>query len=102
MCNNKGLRPKKWDIDTPPRWSPTYKLINEVLKFKVVITELYNSDPNNQYKGGLIIEMDWQLANTLRDITDCYAHATKIFSYINELNVHHVIIECISIVTTFT
>ena len=36
----------------------------------------------------------------VRDILECYAHATNVFSYVYEPNVHHVIIECVSIVTT--
>ena len=40
------------------------------------------------------------MASNVRDILDCFAHATNIFSYVYEPNVHHVIIECVNIVTT--
>ena len=100
LCKDNGLRAEKWGIDTPTRWNSTHKLLNKAIKYKVVITELYNSDPNNQYEDGLITELDWRLAITVRDILDCYAHATKVFSYVYEPNVHQVIIECVSIVTT--
>ena len=92
--------PKKWAIDCPTRWESTYKLLKETIKYKVVITELYNSDPRNQNDDVLITETQWELATSVRDILECYAHATNLFSYVYEPNVHHVIIECVSIVTT--
>ena len=67
LCKDSGLKPKKWDIDFPTIWSSTYKLLNEAIKYKVIITELYNSDPNNQYDDGLITDIQWELTSNVRD-----------------------------------
>ena len=48
----------------------------------------------------MITDIQWELASSIRDILDCFAHATKVFSYVYEPNVHHVIIECVNNVTT--
>ena len=40
------------------------------------------------------------MATNTCDILECYARSTKIFSYVYNQNVHHVIIECVSIITT--
>ena len=102
MCKDNGLKPKKWGINCPTRWGSTYKLLNEAIKYMVIITQLYNSDPNNQYDDGswLINDLQWELASTVRNILYYFSHATKVFSYVYEPNVHHVIIECVTIVTT--
>ena len=100
LCKDNGLRPKKWGIDCCTRWSSTYKLLNDAIQYKTIITELYNEDPSHQYDDGLITEQAWELASTVRDILACFAHATTVFSYVYQPNVHHVIIECVSIVIT--
>ena len=99
LCKQKGLRAKKWGIDCPTRWSSTFKLLNDTITYKEVITELYNSDPTNQNDDSLITEQLWDLASNVREILACFKNATNIFSYVYEPNVHQVIIECVNIVT---
>ena len=48
LCEDNGLRPKKWAIDTPTKWNSIFKLLKDAIKYKVVITDLYNSDPSHQ------------------------------------------------------
>ena len=40
------------------------------------------------------------MASSRRDILESFAHATLVFSYVYEPNVHHVIIERVNIVNT--
>ena len=40
--------------DTPTRWNSTFDLVRKALKYKVVLTELYNTEHN--YPGGEHIE----------------------------------------------
>ena len=98
MCKDNGLKPKKWVIDTPTRWNSTFKLLNDAIKYKVVIIDLYNSDPSHQADDSIITEFHWELASSIRDILESFAHATLVFSYVYEPNVHHIIIECVNIV----
>lgn len=74
------------------------KLLNYAIKYKIVIIDLYDSDPSNQIDDSLITKFHCELASSVRDILDCFAHATKVFFfYVYKPNVHHVITECVNI-----
>ena len=95
-CDELGLRKKEWGIDTPTRWNSTYKLLDSAIKYRDVLTELYNetrSDPSE-----LITNDHWTLAMVVRDVLSSFDDATKVFSYVYEPNIHQVILECIKVV----
>ncbi|KAL2924957.1 putative AC transposase, partial [Bienertia sinuspersici] len=99
-CEERGLRKKVWSLDNPTCWNSTYKLLNDAIKYRDVLTELYNenhSDPNE-----LITNDHWILATVIRDVLATFDNATNVFSYVYEPNIHQVILECIKIVNSIS
>ena len=89
-CEERGLKKKCFAIDCPTRWNSTFKLLNDAITYRDILTELYNetrSDPNE-----LITSYHWSVAMVIRDVLSSFDHATNIFSYIYEPNIHLVIL----------
>lgn len=57
---------------------------------------MLNSGPTNEDR----LIMESELSTTIRDILENFQHATLVFSYVFEPNLHQVTNECVSIVNT--
>lgn len=98
MCKERGLKKRQWSIDTPTRWNSTFNLLNDAIKYRDILTQLYNEtrvDPTE-----LLTESQWTNASFVRDVLNAFDSATHIFSYIYEPNIHLVVIECVKVVHT--
>ncbi|KAL2927986.1 Zinc finger BED domain-containing protein RICESLEEPER 2, partial [Bienertia sinuspersici] len=96
-CDEYGLRKKVISLDTPTRWSSTYKLLNDAIAYRDVLTNMYNESRTD---GRFITNGHWSLAKIIHDALETFDNATHIFSYVYEPNIHMVIIECIKIICT--
>ncbi|KAL2944318.1 Receptor-type tyrosine-protein phosphatase eta [Bienertia sinuspersici] len=60
---------------------------------------MYNE---SQTDGRFTTNDHWSLAKIIHDVLKSFDNATHIFSYVYELNIHMVILECIKIICTIT
>ncbi|KAL2898850.1 putative AC transposase [Bienertia sinuspersici] len=93
-----GLRKKVIALDTPTRWSSTYKLLHDAIAYRDVLTNMYNE--SRATNGQFITNDHWSLAKNVHDVLETFDNATHIFSYVYEPNIHTVILECIKIICT--
>ncbi|KAL2921710.1 putative AC transposase, partial [Bienertia sinuspersici] len=73
-------------LDTPNRWNSIYKLLNDAIRYREVLKDLYNefqSDPNS-----LITNEHWAFAIVIRDVLASFDNATNIFSFNYYPNIH--------------
>lgn len=100
LCREHKLPFVDWSNDTPTRWNSTYYLLKKALKYKIVISELYNSE--HDYPGAVQIDDSmWVIANNIAILLKAYDDATHCFSLVYEPNVHLVIFNCVNIVKSF-
>ncbi|KAL2902124.1 putative AC transposase [Bienertia sinuspersici] len=90
-----GFRKKEISLDAPTRWNSTYKLLHDAIAYCDVLTDMYNESRTD---GRFITNDHWSLAKIIHDVLEFFDHATNIFSYVYEPNIHMVILECIKIV----
>ncbi|KAL2933071.1 putative AC transposase [Bienertia sinuspersici] len=93
-----GLRKKVIALDTPTGWNSTYKLLHDAIAYRDVLTDMYNE--SRATDGQFITNDHWSLAKIVHDVLETFDNATHIFSYVNEPNIHTVILECIKIICT--
>ncbi|KAL2893416.1 putative AC9 transposase [Bienertia sinuspersici] len=48
-CDEYGLRKNVINLDTPARWSSTYKLLHDANRYREVLTDLYNESWSGPY-----------------------------------------------------
>ncbi|KAL2935269.1 Zinc finger BED domain-containing protein RICESLEEPER 3, partial [Bienertia sinuspersici] len=99
-CEERELRKKVWSWDAPTQWNSTYKLLNDAIKYRDVLTELYNETCLNPNE--LINNDHWTLATVFRDVLATFNKVANVFSCVYEPNIHQVIIECIRIVNSIS
>ena len=75
-------------------------MLTQAIQYREILTYLYNSRINDPTT--MITDAHWSLAILVHKILVVYDHATKIFCYAYQLNVHLVILECIRIVHAVT
>ena len=92
LCEHYKLKKVYWSLDTPTRWGSTHDLLKKVIVYRPVITQLYI-----EFTDSRISDETWDLAIGVQKLLEAYVHATKIFSYVYEPNVHLVISECITV-----
>ncbi|KAL2928348.1 putative AC transposase [Bienertia sinuspersici] len=97
-CEEYGLRKKVIALDTPTRWSSTYKLLHDAIVYRDVLIDMYNE--SRATDGKFITNDHWSLAKIVHDVLETFDNATHIFSYVYEPNIHTVILECIKIICT--
>lgn len=79
MWKNNGFKGEEVGYQHSYKMEWTYKVLNDALKYKVVITKLFNSDPAGHHEDGLTIESQWEFASTICDILETFAYATTVF-----------------------
>ncbi|KAL2941644.1 Ribosome maturation factor RimP [Bienertia sinuspersici] len=94
-CEEYGLRKKVISLDTPTLWNSTYKLLHDAISYRDVLTDMYNEYRTD---GRFITNDHWSLAKIIHDVLETIDHATNIFSYVDEPNIHMVILGCTKIV----
>lgn len=95
-CEERGLKKKCIGLDCVTRWNSTFKLLDDAIKYREVLTELYNETRSEP--GEMITNYNWSIAMIIRDVLAAFEYATKVFSYVYEPNVHLVVLEGIKIV----
>ncbi|KAL2940284.1 putative AC transposase [Bienertia sinuspersici] len=90
-----GFREKVISLDTPTRWNSTYKLLHDTVAYRDILTDMYNESRTDER---FITNDHWSLAKIIHDVLETFNHATNIFSYVYEPNIHMVIVECINFV----
>ncbi|KMS98802.1 hypothetical protein BVRB_3g068770 [Beta vulgaris subsp. vulgaris] len=96
LCEEFGLPKKVWSLDTPTRWNSTYKLLNDAIRYRDVMTPTYNEVVSKEAM--LITNYHWTVAMLVRDVIKSFHNATNTFSLVYEPNDHLVIVECIKVV----
>ena len=76
-------------------------MLKKALKYRIVLTELYNHE-NYQLNPEPLDESMWTMARDLYDILKPIKDATQCFSLVYEPNVHLVILKCVQIVIAFS
>ncbi|KAL2898518.1 putative AC transposase [Bienertia sinuspersici] len=94
-CGEYGLRKKVISLDTPTRWNSRYKLLHNAIAYRDVLIDMYNESRTD---GRFITNYHWSLAKIIHDVLETFDHATNIFSYVYEPNIHMMIVGCIKIV----
>ena len=98
LCDQKGLRKKVWSWDTPTRWNSTFKMLTDAIKYREVLTELYNESCTND--NDLITNNHWTIAIVICEVLSSFNSATNVFSLVYEPNIHQVILECVKIINS--
>jgi hAT family protein/uncharacterized protein DUF4413 len=94
LCAQYELRKVYWVLDTPTRWGSTHDLLKKAIAYRPVITQLYSEFTDSHIS---ISDDTWDLAIGVQKLLEAYVHATKIFSYVYQPNVHLVISECVTV-----
>ena len=102
LCLVNNLKFRKLLGDCVTRWNSTYEMLSLAIKYKKVVTQLYNDYHESIGSDLCIDESSWTIGEHVCDLLGSYNHATHVFSYVYEPNVHLVIMECISIVKCMT
>ena len=93
------MKIKNISLDIPIRWNSTYKLLQNITKYKRVI-QLYEMQLFHNYSDvdvDVLNYYDWHIADFLRDLFEILDHSTNIFCTVYYPTAHRVIMQITSI-----
>ena len=99
LCQEEGLKCRKFCLDTPTRWNSTYTMLKQAIVYKKVISIMYNESQEDENE--MISEEHWNVGISICELLKAYKNATTVFSYVYIPNVHNVIMQCYDVVSCF-
>ena len=99
-CKIANMKRKNISLDIPTRWNYTYKLLQNITKYKKVV-QLYemqlSKNNNNNVDVDVLNDYDWHIADLLRDLFEIFDTSTNIFCSVYYPTSHRVIMQIASI-----
>ena len=93
------MKRKNISLDIPIRWNSTYKLLQNITKYKKVVQlyemQLFNN--NSDVVVDVLNDYDWHIADFLRDPFENFDASTNIFCTVYYPTSHRVIMQITSI-----
>ena len=80
-CKIVNMKRKNISLDIPTRWNSTYKLLQNITKYKKVVQlyEMQLSNNNIDVDVDVLNDYDWHIADLLRDLFEIFDTTTNIF-----------------------
>ena len=99
-CKIANMKRKNISLDIPTRWNSTYKLLQNITKYKKVV-QLYemqlSKNNNNDVDQHVLNDYDWHIADLLRDLFEIFDTSTNIFCSVYYPTSYRVIMQITSI-----
>ena len=99
-CKIANMKRKNISLDILTRWNSTYKLLQNITKYKKVV-QLYemqlSKNNNNDVDVDVLNDYDWHIADLLRDLFEIFDTSTNIFCSVYYPTSHRVIMQITSI-----
>ena len=98
-CKIVNMKIKNISLDIPTRWNSTYKLLQNITKYKKVVQlyEMQLSNNNIDVDVDVLNDYDWHIADLLRDLFENFDTSTNIFCSVYYPTSHRVIMQITSI-----
>ena len=93
------MKRKNISLDIPIRWNSTYKLLQNITKYKKVV-QLYEMQLSNNNSGvdvNVLNDYDCYIADLLQDLFEIFYASTNIFCLVYYPTAHRVIMQITSI-----
>lgn len=95
LCEENGLKLRKFKNDTPTRWNSTYELLRSCLPYHQLITIYYNSRANTVES--MLNDVDWNNCKIIYEFLEPFYIATKVLSKVYEPTSHILLIQLFQI-----
>ena len=98
-CKIANMKRKNINLDIPIRWNSTYKLLQNITKYKKV-EQLYKmqlSNNNSDIDVDVLNDYDWHITDLIRDLFENFDASTNIFCTMYYPTSHRVIMQITSI-----
>ena len=99
-CKIANMKRKNISLDIPTRWNSTYKLLQNITKYKKVV-QLYemqlSKNNNNDVDQHVLNDYDWHIADLLRYLFEIFDTSTNIFCSVYYPTSHRVSMQITSI-----
>ena len=93
------MKRKNISLDIPTRWNSTYKLLQNITKYKKVVQlyEMQLSNNNIDVDVDVLNDYDWHITDLLRYLFEIFDTSTNIFCSVYYPTSHRVIMQITSI-----
>ena len=93
------MKRKSISLDIPIRWNSTYKILQNITKYKkgVQLYEMQVYNNNSDVDVDVLNDYDWHIADLLRDLFEIFDASTNIFCTVYHPTSHRVIMQITSI-----
>ena len=98
------MKRKNINLDIPIRWNSTYKLLQNITKYKKVV-ELYEMqlfNNNNDVDVNVLNDYEWHIGDLLQDLFEIFDASINIFCNVHYPTSHQVIMQITSIYMVLT